>query len=32
MRQPEFFAHRKEERVSHIWGTSNPRHPHIKVC
>eukprot|EP00731_Ephydatia_muelleri_P003850 Em0002g26a len=30
MRQPEFFAHRKEERVSHIWGTSNPRHPHIK--
>ncbi|KAL5506861.1 hypothetical protein EMCRGX_G008611 [Ephydatia muelleri] len=31
MRQPEFFAHRKEERVSHIWGTSNPRHPHIKM-
>ena len=31
LRHPEFHAHRKEERVSHVWGTSNPRHPHIKM-
>lgn len=31
LRQPEFYPHRKEERVSHVWGTSNPGHPHIKM-
>ena len=31
LRKPEFFEHRKEERVSRTWGTANPNHPHVKV-
>ena len=31
LRNPEFYPHRKEERCSRQWGTSNPGHPHIKV-
>ena len=31
LRNPEFFPHRKEERCSRQWGTSNPGHPHIKM-
>lgn len=31
MRNPEFFEHRKEERVSRQFGTSHPNHPYIKV-
>lgn len=32
LRKPEFFYHRKEERLSRQFGTSNPNHPYIKVC
>ena len=28
---PEFYEHRKEERCSRQWGTSNKGHPYIKV-
>lgn len=31
LRKPEFFFHRKEERLSRQWGTANPDHPHIKL-
>ncbi|KAL5291120.1 PAPSS2 family protein [Megaselia abdita] len=31
LRKPEFFYHRKEERLSRQWGTANPNHPHIKL-
>lgn len=31
LRKPEFFYHRKEERLSRQFGTSNPNHPYIKV-
>ncbi|CAG0917644.1 unnamed protein product [Notodromas monacha] len=31
LRDPEFFEHRKEERVSRQFGTSNPRHPYVKM-
>lgn len=31
MREPEFFAHRKDERVCRQWGTNHPNHPYIKV-
>ena len=32
MRSPEFFPHRKEERCSRQFGTTNKGHPYIKVC
>ena len=32
LRSPEFFPHRKEERCSRQWGTSNPGHPYIEVA
>jgi 3'-phosphoadenosine 5'-phosphosulfate synthase len=31
LRKPEFYYHRKEERCSRQFGTSNPDHPYIKV-
>ncbi|XP_051523697.1 bifunctional 3'-phosphoadenosine 5'-phosphosulfate synthase 2-like [Myxocyprinus asiaticus] len=31
MRNPEFYEHRKEERCARQWGTTCPRHPHIKM-
>ncbi|XP_055912133.1 bifunctional 3'-phosphoadenosine 5'-phosphosulfate synthase [Eupeodes corollae] len=31
MRKPEFFLHRKEERLSRQFGTSNPLHPYSKM-
>ena len=31
MRSPEFFPHRKEERCSRQFGTTNKGHPYIKV-
>jgi 3'-phosphoadenosine 5'-phosphosulfate synthase len=31
LRAPEFYEHRKEERVCRQFGTSNPRHPYVKV-
>lgn len=31
LRNPEFFEHRKEERCSRQFGTSNQGHPYIKV-
>lgn len=31
LRRPEFYPHRKEERASKVWGTSNPGHPAIKM-
>nr|XP_030131596.3 bifunctional 3'-phosphoadenosine 5'-phosphosulfate synthase 2 [Taeniopygia guttata] len=31
LRDPEFFAHRKEERCARVWGTTCPRHPHIQM-
>ena len=31
LRNPEFFPHRKEERCSRQFGTSNQGHPYIKV-
>ena len=31
IRNPEFFPHRKEERCSRQFGTSNQGHPYIKV-
>lgn len=31
MRKPEFYLHRKEERLSRQFGTSNPLHPYSKM-
>jgi 3'-phosphoadenosine 5'-phosphosulfate synthase len=31
MRKPQFFPHRKEERVSRQFGTSHPNHPYVKM-
>ncbi|XP_075255632.1 bifunctional 3'-phosphoadenosine 5'-phosphosulfate synthase-like isoform X2 [Convolutriloba macropyga] len=31
LRSPEFFEHRKEERVSRQFGLSHPDHPYIKM-
>lgn len=31
LRKPEFFPHRKEERVARQFGTTNKDHPHIKL-
>ncbi len=31
MRKPQFFPHRKEERIARQFGTTHPNHPHIKV-
>jgi len=31
MRNPEFFNHRKEERVCRQFGTCNPNHPYIQL-
>ena len=31
MRNPEFFLHRKEERVARQFGTTHPNHPCIKI-
>lgn len=31
MRNPEFYEHRKEERCARQWGTTCPKHPHIKM-
>lgn len=31
LRKPEFYYHRKEERLSRQFGTSNPNQPYIKV-
>lgn len=31
LRTPEFFEHRKEERCSRQFGTSNQGHPYVKV-
>ncbi|CAI9588005.1 unnamed protein product, partial [Staurois parvus] len=30
LRNPEFFEHRKEERCARVWGTTCPKHPHVK--
>ena len=31
LRDPEFYEHRKEERVARQFGTTNQGHPYIKV-
>ena len=31
LEDPEFYEHRKEERCSHVWGTTCVKHPYIKV-
>ncbi|CAF0806287.1 unnamed protein product [Rotaria sp. Silwood1] len=31
LKKPEFYEHRKEERCSRIFGTTNPEHPYIKM-
>ena len=31
LRNPEFYEHRKEERCSRQFGTSNIGHPYVKV-
>lgn len=31
LRNPEFYYHRKEERCSRQFGTSNPDHPYIRL-
>ncbi|XP_075234025.1 3'-phosphoadenosine 5'-phosphosulfate synthase isoform X2 [Lycorma delicatula] len=31
LRNPQFYPHRKEERVSRQFGTSHPNHPYIKL-
>ena len=31
LRNPEFYAHRKEERCARQFGTTNPDHPCVKV-
>ena len=32
LREPEFYEHRKEERIARTWGMTNPNHPYAKVC
>jgi 3'-phosphoadenosine 5'-phosphosulfate synthase len=31
LKNPEFYEHRKEERVARQFGTTSPKHPHIKL-
>ncbi|XP_010830486.1 PREDICTED: bifunctional 3'-phosphoadenosine 5'-phosphosulfate synthase 2 isoform X1 [Bison bison bison] len=31
LEDPEFYEHRKEERCSHVWGTTCANHPYIKM-
>ena len=31
MRSPKFYAHRKEERCARTFGTTDDKHPMIKV-
>ncbi|XP_036684380.1 bifunctional 3'-phosphoadenosine 5'-phosphosulfate synthase 2 isoform X2 [Balaenoptera musculus] len=31
LQDPEFYEHRKEERCSHVWGTTCAKHPYIKT-
>ena len=31
LRDPEYYEHRKEERVARQFGTTNQGHPYIKV-
>ena len=31
LKNPEFYAHRKEERCARQFGTTSPKHPYIKV-
>lgn len=31
LRDPQFYPHRKEERICRQFGTSHPDHPYIKV-
>lgn len=31
LKDPEFYAHRKEERCARQWGTTSPKHPYIKA-
>ena len=31
LRNPSFYEHRKEERCSRQFGTSNPGHPYVQV-
>jgi len=31
LRNPEFYAHRKEERCARTWGIYTKNHPHIKM-
>ncbi|KAI4550998.1 hypothetical protein MJT46_018505 [Ovis ammon polii x Ovis aries] len=31
LQDPEFYEHRKEERCSHVWGTTCAKHPYIKM-
>ncbi|KAK7603187.1 hypothetical protein V9T40_003186 [Parthenolecanium corni] len=31
MRKPQFYPHRKEERVARQFGTTHANHPHIKL-
>ncbi|XP_048581623.1 bifunctional 3'-phosphoadenosine 5'-phosphosulfate synthase-like isoform X1 [Nematostella vectensis] len=31
VRNPDFYEHRKEERIARQWGTTSPNHPHIKM-
>jgi ATP sulfurylase len=32
LKNPEFYAHRKEERCARQFGTSSTNHPYVKVC
>lgn len=31
LREPEFYEHRKEERIARTWGMTSPNHPYAKV-
>ena len=31
IRDPEFYEHRKEERIARTWGMTNAGHPYAKV-
>ena len=31
LRDPEIYAHQKEERCARTWGLANPGHPYVKV-
>merc|ERR1711902_166805 len=31
IRDPEFYEHRKEERIARTWGMTNPGHPYAKM-